>query len=265
MTNTDIEGGDGLKNNMSLLIDVNLFPERFAERFEKIEVEQREIRNELKKIIEQQTKVESTMNSCLDLLTKLLPQIIAKIETVGSERSASSATTPVPVRMELTFQPIDTEAELVELNEKSKSSEFINKTIEYMGQTCGKDTFKDGRDTGYIVIDHFATRKFWTTCTWTGSSGPDNPKFCLSKYSAFIHLIEEVIRFSSPSWTKIQNQKFIIKSILGNSTARYTRNKQLKAPRSRAYRGKGKRGHGEDDEESDSNDSESLRNTFISL
>lgn len=127
-----------------------------------------------------------------------------------------------------------------------------------MEQICGKDTLKDGRDAGYAVIDHIASRKFWTTCTWTVTSGPENPKCCLGKYSVFINLIEEVIRFSTPTWTKIQNQPFLVKSILGNSSSRYTRNNQLKAPRSRAYRGQGKQddGDGEDDAGRDSTDSQ---------
>lgn len=224
---TDNGGQDGL----SYLIDVNKFPERFAERFQKLEVEQREIRKELKQINERQTKFEVAMTGYMDQLTSMIPQLIAKMEALGSGNSTSAATKS---RIESTFQPIDTEAELMELNEKAKSSDFIDQTIESLGQTCGKDMMSDGRDAGYAVVDQFATRKFWTTCTWTGTSGAENPKFCLSKYTAFINLIEEVIRFSTPSWTKIQNHQFLIKSILGNSAARYKRDKQLKASRSRS-------------------------------
>lgn len=234
----DSIGADERQNNViDYVINADQFPEQFADRFQQIEVEQREIRKELKQMAERQSKFEVAMIGYMEELTKCIPQLMAKVEALGSGNSSSLFTKSV--RVIPTFHPINSEAELVELNEKAKNYEFIDQTIECLGQICGKDTMKDGRDAGYAVVDNFATRQFWTTCTWTGTCGSDNPKFCLSKYLAFINLIEEAIRFSTPSWTKLQNQQFIIKSILGNSSSRHKRDKQLKCSRSRASGAKG--------------------------
>lgn len=59
---------------------------------------------------------------------------------------------------------------------------------------CGKNRQSDGADAGYLMIDQFGSRKFWTLCTWSGTKD----KFDLHNYPAIVSLIEVAIRYSTP-------------------------------------------------------------------
>lgn len=181
------------------------------------------------------------------------------METVGAGASAM-APSSAPIRREATFAPIDSEEDLIALNGKAASKEFVNQTIDYMGQICGR-TAENGNDVGYAVIDLFATRHFWTICTWTGSSGSGTEKFCLCKYTAFLKLLEEVIRFSYPSWTEVNNKNFIVKKVLGNSGTRFKRDQQLKTPHSRAFTKRNQPGGNEEEDHNDDSMSDNGNST----
>lgn len=154
-----VGAGDQINTVTSYMIDFNLLPDQFVERFKQMEVEQQEIKNQVKQF-------DSAVTGYLNQLTKQIPQLIAKIETIGNANSTSSSA--VLIRSKSTFQPIETEGELEELIEKAKNNDFIEQTIMSLGQICGKDTMMEGLFYfNFFNLDYFASRQFWTTCTWT--------------------------------------------------------------------------------------------------
>lgn len=130
MTDSGTVGAsDQINTVTSYMIDVNLLPDQFVERFKQMEFEQQEIKNQLKRF-------DSAVTNYLNQLTKQIPQLIAKIETIGNANSTSSSA--VPIRSKSTFQPIETEGELVELNKKAKNNGFIEQNKHELGLNMWK-------------------------------------------------------------------------------------------------------------------------------
>lgn len=225
---------DAGQNGMASVIEENLLLDRIVERFDRLESDQRDFRKSVgEKLI--------AFDGYLDVITKILPQLNEKLEAfVESASFIRVAETP--------FSPVESEAQLKVLNEKSKDKEFIKKTIAAFGYFRGKNTTPNGKDVGYSVIDRFGTRKLFAKCTWTGSSLSERKKVCLSQYTGFINLIEAVIRYSAPNWTSIDNQNFLIKRILCNSMVRCRRKKQMRVCRRRPFGSKSDAGSDEDNE-----------------
>lgn len=221
----------------SFLFLANLLPDRFTERMTKIEENQNQILNKLSQINERQNRIEEwqTRNDTsrfMSKLTKLLPKIRTKLDRLDNTEAVIGA----PSRS-LPFEPVNSEADIVELDERAKDPEFIAEIVDAMKSACGQNTRPNsGWDVALKFVDRFGTREFFDMASWTGTSYgfKDGRKICLRKYTHFLGLFKDVVMFSDPHWTEVKNKDFFVKAILNNSKARLIRDKQCRTPTSRA-------------------------------
>lgn len=105
----------------SFLFSAALIPDRFAERMTIIEENQAKIAN----------------------VTELLPQINAKLEMLGQTRETNR--TDVEARAKpIPSEPVNSEAELIALDEKAKLPEFITEVDDAMKTAYSKNTRLNG-------------------------------------------------------------------------------------------------------------------------
>lgn len=68
------------------------------------------------------------------------------------------------------FKPVETVEMLNDLEQSLHDDTIMTKYVKAMSHICGTTGKEEGIDCCYSLIDHFVTRQFLVTCSWTGMS-----------------------------------------------------------------------------------------------
>lgn len=133
------------------------------------------------------------------------------------------------------LKPVNSLAELIDLEESLKEANTIDKYVVNMGFICGTDGKASGMDSCYKLIDYFITREFMHSCSWTGNTkvtDENSPistlqtaqseatgKIPLKFYVHFRSLFLKLIRMADKDFTEMKCDEFF-KRVMKNSKAR---------------------------------------------
>lgn len=113
-------------------------------------------------IIDNQMKIITTLaqvKTSLDYLN-------TKVVELGSGFNDNISTVP----SNDFFKPVDSQEMLDALEKSLMDDTVVSRYVKSMSHICGASGKEDGLDCCYLLIDHFMTRQFLTTCSWTGIS-----------------------------------------------------------------------------------------------
>ena len=164
-------------------------------------------------------------------------QAVAKLQTGVDYLMEKDMTRNTEPRdpSKVVFEPVDSVDMLDSLEESLKEPDAAGKYISSMGFICGTDGKANGMDCCYKLIDHFITRDFMHSCSWTGNAkatdenDPMNTlpttqseastKVPLKFYANFRSLFLKLIRLADKDFTELKCDEFF-KRVMKNSKAR---------------------------------------------
>nr|CAH7732212.1 unnamed protein product [Callosobruchus chinensis] len=135
------------------------------------------------RIISNQQKMLKNQNMILSALTRMhrsfregltkQHQEEVVIPQPGQATFATQQPTPlsrlfVPNPPSFEFKPISTREELDEFEKNLKDGDYLNTFAANMSANCWKSGRQLGLDVCYFLVDLLFTRRFMTTCSWTG-------------------------------------------------------------------------------------------------
>lgn len=174
-------------------------------------------------IIDNQTKIITSLaqvKASLDFLNT---------RVVNLEKGSRENVSAVPA--DDFFKPVESQEMLDALEASLMDDTVVSRYIKSMSHICGSSGKEDGLDCCYRLIDHFVTRQFLTTCSWTGISrenstltepnGESEPqmKVPLMAYKHTRQLFLKLILQADNSFTAIKCEAFF-KRVLKNSKQR---------------------------------------------
>lgn len=135
------------------------------------------------------------------------------------------------VHSDVLLKPIESLEMLNELEKILNDDTVMVKYVKTMSHICGKTGKEDGLDCCYRLIDHFMTRQFLTTCSWTGisrdnaaaeeSNGESEPqiKVPFMMYKKIRQQFLKLVLQADNDFTAIKCEEFF-KRVLKNSKQR---------------------------------------------
>ncbi|XP_045473413.1 uncharacterized protein LOC123679900 [Harmonia axyridis] len=117
------------------------------------------------------------------------------------------------------IRPIDSLETLKEFNEKLNDPEVFTEYVNRLSFICGRDTRMKGIDHGYLLVDKFFTRNFFTLCSWAGGARVPNSKFGFKFYENVINLFFKLVHLADQKFS-LEDCEDFFKGVIRNCVRR---------------------------------------------